>query len=106
MSAWFIQVLIALDQLANALIPGGWADETLSSRAHRMRQKRQRVWGWTAAVIDRLFFWQRNHCAQAYADELDRKQLSPEMRGTPAAPAEAAPTAQPYMPPGVDPEND
>lgn len=97
MKAWLIQILIALDQLLNAAIPGGWADETLSSRAHRMRQKRQRAWGWTAGAIDRLFFWQRNHCAQAYADEADRMQLPPELRGTPAKP-------NPYYPPGADPE--
>lgn len=98
MRAWVLQVLIALDQLANALIPGGWADETLSSRAHRMRAKRQPVWRWTAGAIDRLFFWQREHCAQAFADELERMQLPPELRGSPAQP-------QPYLPPGVDPDN-
>lgn len=98
MRAWLLQVLIALDQLANALIPGGWADETLSSRAHRMREKRQRVWGWTAGVIDRLFFWQRNHCAQAHADEVERMQLPPDLRGTPAQP-------QPHFPPGADPDD-
>lgn len=98
--AWLLQVLIALDQLANALIPGGWADETLSSRAHRMRVKGQRYWGWTARAIDALFFWQRAHCAQAHADELDRLQLPPELRGTPSAPA----APQPYYPPGTDPD--
>ena len=87
MKAWFVQVLIALDQLANAIIPGGWADETLSSRAHRMRTKGQSVWGWTAWAIDKLFFWQHAHCAQAYADEADRMQLPPELRGVPNAPA-------------------
>lgn len=105
MKAWLIQVLIAFDQLANAIIPGGWADETLSSRAHRMRAKRQRVWGWTANAIDRLFFWQRAHCAEAYADEADRMQLPPELRGLPSAPTVAWPTAQPYYPPGSDPDH-
>jgi len=32
------QILIAVDQLANAVI-GGWADETLSSRAWGREQK-------------------------------------------------------------------
>lgn len=75
--AWLLQVLIALDQLLNAAIPGGWADETLSSRAHRMREKRQPVWGWTAAVIDAMFFWQRNpgHCERAHLAEVKRRQL-------------------------------
>lgn len=74
MKAWIIQVLIALDQFVNALIPGGWADETLSSRAHRMRVKGQKVWGWTANAIDMLFFWQTGHCEQSYKDEIARRQ--------------------------------
>jgi hypothetical protein len=37
------QVLIALDQLLNTLFKG-YADETLSSRAYRLRVERGRVW--------------------------------------------------------------
>lgn len=54
MKRYCLNVLIALDQLANALLRGD-PDETLSSRAHRMRMKGQPVWGWTASVIDALF---------------------------------------------------
>lgn len=75
---WF-QILIALDQLANALI-GGNADETLSARAHRMRVKGHRYWGWTAGAIDKLFFWQRGHCLAAYRREHERKDLPHEYR--------------------------
>ena len=107
MWAWLFQIAVALDQLANSVIPGGWADETLSSRAHRMRAKRQRVWGWTAAAIDALFFWQRRpaHCERAYNAEADRMQLPPELRGLPSSPTVAWPTAQPYYPPGSDPDH-
>ena len=38
------QIAIAFDQLINAVL-GGYADETLSARAHRMRVKKQRYWG-------------------------------------------------------------
>ena len=48
---WIFQILIGIDQLTNA-IAGGYADETLSSRAHRMRQKGQTYWRWTADFID------------------------------------------------------
>ena len=75
---WF-QILIALDQLINALI-GGTADETLSARAHRMRVKWHRYWGWTAGAIDKLFFWQRGHCHAAYQREHERKDLPHEYR--------------------------
>ena len=68
------QVLIAIDQLINALV-GGKADETLSARAHRMRMKKQPVWGWTADFIDLLFFWQDGHCEQSYKAEIERKHL-------------------------------
>ena len=69
-----LQALIAIDQLANAIL-GGHADETLSARAHRMREKNHRYWGWTANAIDRLFFWQTAHCQQSYESEWQRRQL-------------------------------
>lgn len=72
-----IQIAIAIDQLANALL-GGAADETLSARAHRMRVKGHRYWGWTAAFIDALLFWDRNHCLKAYQSEQLRHQLPKE----------------------------
>lgn len=61
MKHYALNIFIALDQLANVLLAGA-PDETLSSRAHRMRAKGQPVWGWTANAIDRLFFWQDGHC--------------------------------------------
>lgn len=73
--------MIAFDQLLNTLIPDGMADETLSARAHRMRDKKQRLWGWTANAIDLLFFWQkdshgvRNHCKASYESEVKRRHL-------------------------------
>lgn len=76
----FKQVFIALDQVLNTLL-GGLADETLSARAHRMRVKRHKYWGWTANAIDALFFWQkdelgqRNHCERSYESEITRRHL-------------------------------
>ena len=71
------QVLVALDQLANTLF-GGYADETLSSRAHRHRLGGSRTW--PAWIIDHLFFWQTEHCRSAYESELERAHLPPSMR--------------------------
>lgn len=67
------QVFIALDQLANTLF-NGYADETLSSRAHR-RQHKNRFWKYGRIVIDALFFWQKDHCYNAYLSEQKRKHL-------------------------------
>lgn len=63
------QTLIALDQLANTVvwIKGdgfGFADETLSARAWRLRDQSS---AWKR--IDRIFFWDADHCRKAYESE-------------------------------------
>lgn len=71
---WLLMGLVLLDQAVNWLL-GGSPDETLSSRAHRMREKGQPVWGWAADAIDWLFFWETGHCRKAYESEVRRRQL-------------------------------
>lgn len=70
-------VLIAVDQLANALL-SGWPDETMSSRAWRWEQDGVR--SWPRRLIDRLFFWEPNHCRESYVSEREGRQLPPELR--------------------------
>lgn len=79
MGEWLLNVLIGLDQLANTVLAGE-PDETLSSRAHRMREKGQPVWGWTARAINALFFWQADHCREAFEAEQRRLQQPPALR--------------------------
>lgn len=79
MKARLLNVAIALDQLINALL-AGQPDETLSSRAHRMRVKGHRWWGWTADAIDLLFFFDPHHCERAHLSELRRLQFPPSLR--------------------------
>lgn len=66
-----MQVLIAFDQLLNALL-GGMADETLSARAHRQHRKGRSA---MRNLINAIFFWQEDHCGMAYASEFARKHL-------------------------------
>lgn len=57
--AWHIA--IAFDQLGNATT-GGNEDETISSRAGRLRRKRR---GW-ACVLCRVLDWlEKDHCAKS-----------------------------------------
>lgn len=76
-------VLIAIDQLINALF-GGFADETLSSAAYRA--SRDGVRHWPRRLIDALFFWDkdeatgRKHCELSYMSEQLRLQCPPELR--------------------------
>lgn len=86
--SWTKAVLIALDQLVNALL-GGDPDETLSARLYRHR--RLPWWRVGHFIVNALFFWQWRpstgwHCQQAWRSEMDRTQLSKSYRLTPYLP--------------------
>ncbi len=73
------QTLIAIDQFVNTFFKG-YADETISARAWRNRNK-TKAWGFARILIDCLFFvFTRNHCKIAYESEVERKQLPKEYR--------------------------
>lgn len=71
------RILIALDQLVNALC-NGWPDETLSSRAWRWDVNGKR--SWPRKAIDHLFFFDPDHCKESYESERLGRQLPPELR--------------------------
>lgn len=75
------QFLIAFDQVLNTMVyikGDGWgfADETLSARAWRLRDESS----FPYKLINALFFWQENHCKEAYESEHRNFQLPPEYR--------------------------
>lgn len=76
---WLKQTLIAFDQLLNAALCGGWADETMSSVAWRMEQE-GRPFGVMRRVIDALFFFDKDHCRTSFEAERSRQHLPPEAR--------------------------
>ena len=75
---YLLNVLVAIDQLGTALI-GGFPDETMSSYAYRMNIQ-GKPWGFMRGVIDRLFWFQTDHCKKAYDSERRRAQEPPELR--------------------------
>ena len=85
MKAYAKHLLVALDQLVNAVC-GGWPDETLSSRAFRW--SRDGLRHWPCRIIDRLFFWDAEarggritrHCQLSYESERQGRQQPPELR--------------------------
>ena len=70
-------LLIAVDQLINT-VGGGWPDETLSSRAWRWHRDGRRKW--PRRFIDRLFFFDPDHCEDSYQSERTSRYLPPEFR--------------------------
>ena len=76
---WWKQAAIVVDQAANVAFCG-WADETISARAYRTRATK---WGGVAyRWINRLFFWQEDHCMASYAQEMFRNHLPMEYRAS------------------------
>lgn len=67
------QLGIAVDQVLNALL-AGHADETLSARSFRMQHRKKR-WMMARKIIDTIFFWEKEHCYQAYLSERDRRHF-------------------------------
>jgi hypothetical protein len=74
-------VAIAVDQLINALA-GGFADETVSSRCFRCRDRQP--YKQLRKIIDAVLFWDRDgtkrHCELSYESEIKRRHSPPEER--------------------------
>ena len=79
LTLWGYHVIVAIDQLFNAII-GGAADETLSSRTYRgamLAEKPRKRWRVLYRMINGLFF-DKNHCKTAYESEVTRRQYPQE----------------------------
>lgn len=77
--SWGKSVLIALDQLINALA-GGWPDETISSRTWRWELAGVRSWPRRGIDLAARLFGDRDHCRESYESERLGRQLPPELR--------------------------
>lgn len=78
-------LIIALDQLLNAILAGA-ADETLSSRTHRravLQPQPKPRWRIARRIINGLFFWQADHCRLSYESELKRHHAPKEWQVKP-----------------------
>lgn len=78
LKTYIFNVLVAFDQLINTLL-GGWADETLSCRAHRAYTD-NKPFKFFRNIINALFWWQSDHCLSAYNYEKTRQDVPPELR--------------------------
>lgn len=81
--SYLLNNLIAFDQQANALLWGD-PDETISSRAWRCgvrADKPKKRWRVARVIIDRIFWFQPDHCRVSYESEIERNHLVRSMRG-------------------------
>lgn len=81
---YLVQIMLAIDQLANALIPPldgtiSYADETLSARSYRAYRDGKIFGKIFMKPINWLFFWQGpDHCYNAFLKEHARKNMPSE----------------------------
>jgi hypothetical protein len=73
--------LISLgSRVINATIYGGSMHQTLSARAH-IEARTKTEWAAREDRIDRLIFWQDEHCARAWASEVTRARKTLQRNG-------------------------
>lgn len=70
---YILNFLIGFDQFVNTIM-AGHPDETISSRAWRCKDS-SKFWGFMRKLIDWLFFFQKEHCYNAYIEEVERRQV-------------------------------
>ena len=74
--SYLLNAAVAFDRFCNTVLAGS-PDETLSARAYRTEQTGKIFGKFFRPLIDALFllFLQRNHCKNAHAEEVKRRQL-------------------------------
>lgn len=75
-------ILISLDQTAWSFLTLGAAypDETISAGCYRLMIGGSRVGKLAVKAIDKLFFWQHEHCYNAWLEEVLGKQNHPSYK--------------------------
>lgn len=76
---YILQNFISIDQGLNSLL-GGYADETLSSRAWRAYYDKKPFGLVFKPVIDTIFFFDKDHCFNSFLSERLDRQQPPENR--------------------------
>ena len=59
----------------NATFLGGSTAQTTSARAH-LEAPYSKTWARGRAIINALFFWQMDHCAEDWAKEVERARYT------------------------------
>lgn len=77
---YFLNLLIIISQFINTVFLAGHPDQTISARAFENRKKK--AWGVVYVVINKIFYWQSNHCLTSYLEDITRaKQLVKKAEG-------------------------
>lgn len=67
MKQYFLRVLTLISQIINTVVLLGHHDRTISARCYINKEKKY----WKAAykVINKIFYFQKNHCKTSFQDD-------------------------------------
>lgn len=68
------RVAAILSQAIN-VVTGGMPDETLCSRMYRKKLDGNKFGAVACVVLNKLFFWEKDHCKDSYDAELERRHF-------------------------------
>lgn len=75
MNSYFRRTIAWLSQGAHCLLLNGNPDMTVSSRCHvEYRLKNNTRWKFAHDTINRLFFWQHDHCRESFDEDVTYAQ--------------------------------
>lgn len=72
---YILRVLIAFDQFVNTLL-GGMPDETISAKLWRLKDRQP--YKVLRYLVDKLFWFDKDHCRTSYESEIKKTQLPEE----------------------------
>lgn len=77
-----LNLLISLDQMIFSVITLGNSgpDETMSAAAWRLEQEGRRAGKVFRPIIDKLFFFDKDHCRKAFESEVAKSHLHKDYR--------------------------
>jgi hypothetical protein len=70
-----VDLVSLLSRMLNAWVYGGSTAQTLSARAH-IEAPKSKAWAKRRDFINQLFFWEADHCARWWLEEVIRARYT------------------------------
>jgi hypothetical protein len=72
MKTWFLHIMTWTSQTLNVWVLFGHPDQSISARAYVNRTRPR--WRTAYKIINKIFFWQVDHCYTAHHSDLKRAE--------------------------------
>ena len=80
MMKYLLHVSIWVSQTLNVWLLAGHPDQTVSARAYLSRN--HKVWGYSYRILNKIFFWQADHCYTSHQQDVERARYIQSLNET------------------------